>query len=200
MMKIIAINGSPTPDGNTHLLLQQILQNIPASEADTQIMHAAAIMEASGPIFCNVCSTPCTGACYTGTPLEAAYEKLADADAIILGSPVYFGTVSAPLKAFFDKTRKLRARKALLNTVGAAVAVGASRFGGQETTVSALHDMMLVQGMILIGDGDARSDCGHQGIGAQRPASADAAALDRCAIMARRIVSVAKATRPLRST
>jgi len=45
--------------------------------------------------------------------LEEAYEILKKADAIVMGSPVYFGSVSAQLKAFFDKTRKLRSEKAL---------------------------------------------------------------------------------------
>ncbi|MFU8780105.1 MAG: flavodoxin family protein [Kiritimatiellia bacterium] len=197
-MKIIAINGSPDPTGNTAFLLQQILSAMPTAETETQILQAADIVEQSGAPFCCVCSTPCSGQCYADTPLEAAYQTLTNADAIILGSPVYFGTVSAPLKAFFDKTRKLRATKALLNTIGAAVAVGASRFGGQETTVRALHDMMLVQGMIIVGDGDAQSDCGHQGVSAQRPANTDAFAAERCAIMGRRIFTVAQATRDLR--
>jgi len=61
--------------------------------------------------FCVVCSNPCSGICYKGTKLEEAYEILKKADAIVMGSPVYFGSVSAQLKAFFDKTRKLRSEK-----------------------------------------------------------------------------------------
>ena len=43
------------------------------------------------------------------------------------------------------------------------------RFGGQETTIKAIHDLMLVQGLIIVGDGHRDFDSGHQGACAQRP-------------------------------
>lgn len=198
MTRIVAINGSPNQAGNTATLLQAILQHIPPAQAETHLLHAAAIVTASGEPFCTVCGTPCPGVCYAGTPLEEAYALLQQADAILLGSPVYFGTVSAPIKAFFDKSRKLRAGKALLNKVGAAVAVGAARFGGQETTLRALHDIMLVHGMILVGDGDRSTNCGHHGVAAQAPAGNDHYAHSSAAALAARITAVAQATQTLR--
>jgi len=198
-MDILAINGSPDPKGNTAHLLQKILGAIPPATARTKLLQAAEIIEASGPPFCHVCGNPCPATCYRDTPLETAFAQMTEADAIILGSPVYFGTMAAPLKALFDKSRKLRAEKALLNTVGAAVTVGAARFGGQETTLRALHDIMLVHGMILIGDGDASSDCGHHGVSAQRPAREDAFAQGRALSLARRVATVAQATQSLRA-
>ena len=93
------------------------------------------------------------------------FDLLRRADGILLGSPVYFGTVSAQLKSFWDKTRLLRREKYLINVVGGALAVGGSRFGGQETTLRALQDMMLCQGMIVVGDAHLEEDAGHQGRG-----------------------------------
>ena len=58
-----------------------------------------------------------------GTKLEEAYETLKRADAIVMGSPVYFGSVSAQLKAFFDKTKKLRGEKAFCNKIACRVTV-----------------------------------------------------------------------------
>ena len=197
-MRIVAMNGSPNVDGNTAQLLQTTLQAITDPGIEKHLLHASAIMKASGSPFCEVCQNPCPGTCYENTELADAYALLANSDAIILGSPVYFGTVSAPLKAFFDKSRRLRAQRALLNKVGAAVAVGAARFGGQETTLRALHDIMFVHGMILVGDGDSSMDCGHHGVAAQRPAESDAFALGRANSLAARIVRVAHATRSLR--
>lgn len=197
-MRIVAINGSPNPEGNTAQLLQTTLHAISQSGIETHLLHASSLVMASGDPFCVVCANPCPGTCFAGTPLEEAYALLAGADAIILGSPVYFGTVSAPLKAFFDKSRKMRSEKTLLNKVGAAVAVGAARFGGQETTLRALHDIMLVHGMILIGDGDASTDCGHHGLAAQSPAQTDTVAMSRTQSLAARICSVAQATQSLR--
>jgi multimeric flavodoxin WrbA len=117
---------------------------------------------------------------------------------VLLGSPVYFGTVSAQLKAFWDKSRILRKEKALLNVAGAAVAVGAARFGGQETTLKALFDMMLVQGMMVVGDGYSDADCGHHGGCGQAPASEDEFAIRRVRITGQRLAEVAAATMDIR--
>lgn len=197
-MLIVAINGSPDSHGNTAELLNTVLSTIPGTEADTCLLHATEIVEASGPMICKVCETPCPGKCYKNTRMEEAFAMISKADALILGSPVYFGTVATPLKAFFDKTRKLRSEKKLFNTVGAAVAVGAARFGGQETTLRAIHDIMLVHGMMIVGDGDIQSDCGHHGVSAQRPAKDDYVALQRARSLAFRVLQVAKATQMLR--
>jgi multimeric flavodoxin WrbA len=131
--------------------------------------------------------------------LGEALDLLRQVDGLIVGSPVYFGTITGQLAAFWDKTRSLRSDKALLNVVGGVVTVAQARFGGQETTLKAIHDLMLVQGMIIVGDGHREFDCGHHGVCAQRPSKDDANAINRVRILARRIVEVAGATRALRS-
>lgn len=197
-MLIIGLNGSPRVDGNTAYLVNLALQTARAEGAATELVHAAGILALQKNPFCRACASPCPGTCYRGSELETAYGRLAEADGIILGSPVYFGTVSAQLKAFWDKTRKLRSDQALLNTVGAAVTTGAARFGGQETTLKAMFDMMLVQGMIIVGDGHRSGDAGHQGACARQPAVEDENAAGRVLLLARRVVEVARATTGLR--
>lgn len=200
-MLIVAINGSPDPDGNTAFLLKRTLAAAETRGAETLLMHAATkVASTGGAPFCTVCSNPCNGTCFKDTPLEQAYETMAKADAIILGSPVYFGTVTAQLKAFFDKTRRLRRQQELYNKIGAGVTVAASKYGGQETTMRALHDIMLVHGMILVGDGFGDADCGHHGVCAQRPASTDNDALKRADLLAARLVEVCRATAALRQS
>ncbi len=151
--------------------------------------------------YCLHCSSPCKGACYEGTRLAEMFDILRQADGLLLGSPVYFGTVAAPLKAFWDKTRCLRKEKALLNVVGGGVVTGASRFGGQEATLRALHEMMLSQGMTIVGDGHLTdADAGHHGACAQEPVLNDRWALERARVLGRRVFEVAQATVPLRQT
>jgi len=72
---------------------------------------------------------------------------------IIVGSPVYFGNVSYLCKAFFDRCIVLRKQFALSGKVGGAVAVGASRNGGQELTLQSIRNIMSCHEMILVGDG-----------------------------------------------
>lgn len=192
-MYIVALNGSPNKDGNTAFLLKEILRHCEGLGAQTQLINVhEAMMSAKWP-FCTACSTPCSQICFKDTLLEDSFKALKRADALVIGSPVYFGSMSGQLKAFFDKSRALRGEKALIGKPAVAVSVGASKYGGQETTVKAIHDTMLVQGMTIVNDGHADFDAGHHGALAQRPAQTDEAALKRLEIVAKRIFSAARA-------
>ncbi len=198
-MLIIAINGSPNAEGNTALMLRTALEEITAAGCEGYFMQVSELLAKAKVPYCLVCSNPCEGNCYRGTPLEEAYDLLRRCDGIIMGSPVYFCTVSAQLKAFWDKTRCLRKDKALLNVVGGALSVAAGRFGGQETTLRAMQDMMFCQGMTVVGDGFIDNDSGHLGACAQRWAKDDQDGLKRTRILARRVLEVARATASLRA-
>lgn len=198
-MYIIGLNGSPNKKGNTYYLLNKVLELCEAEGAETEIINIPEVVNSAKLPFCTACSTPCTGKCYENTELETAYDKLRRADGVLIGSPVYFGSASAQLKAFFDKTRKARSEKAFVNLVGAAVTVGASKYGGQETTVKAIHDMMLVQGMIIVGDGHVDYDAGHHGVCSQRPAEADEFTAKRIPVLAKRIMEVARVVKGCRA-
>lgn len=185
---IVAINGSPNKDGNTAFLLDQVLQAAAEAGAKTELLHSMEMLEGQEKPYCDACSSPCNETCYEDTELEKAFATIAKADALVLGSPVYFGTVSAQLKAIFDKSRAVRARKELAGKVGAAVSVGASRFGGQETTVRALHDIMMVHGMSIVSDSSVSATIGHHGVCAQKPAKDDADASKSARVIGVRLV------------
>lgn len=199
-MLVVTLNGSPHTDGNTDKLLNALEVELENNQVETRRLNLFPLLNSLGKPFCDVCTAKCSGTCYSGTPVADAMDLLKKANGLVVGSPVYFGTVSAPLKAFFDRTRKLRNERGLYNAVGAAVTVAACRFGGQETTIKAIHDMMLVHGMLIVGDGHSESDCGHHGICAQQPAENDAFALDRIRLLARRMAEVTQAISSLRAT
>ncbi len=194
--KIFLLNGSANERGNTYDMLQTLQSNLPG-QATAEIVHVASLLEDVDPPYCAHCSDPCAGDCYRGTELEDVYAEMRRADAIVAGSPVYFGTVSTQLKGFWDKTRRLRSESGLLYTVGAALSVGGGRFGGQETVLSAVHDMMLIHGMIIVGD-SSPDGIGHQGSCAARPASGDASAAQSLARLAEGVADVAEASSSLR--
>jgi len=86
----------------------------------------------------------------------ALAPKLSDprVGGIIVGSPVYFGMMSAHCKALLDRFMVFRKNKlALSNKVGGALAVGGGRNGGQELTIDAILACLLAQEMIIVGDG-----------------------------------------------
>lgn len=191
-MYIVALNGSHNKDGNCGFLIDTILKDCKEMGAEVETINVhEAIMDAKTP-FCTLCSAKCQGACYKGTKLEEAYEKIIKADAVIMASPVYFGNVSAQLKAFWDKSRAYRGEKAFIGKPIGFVTCGASRFGGQEETIRAMQTMALVQGMTVINSGCAEFDAGHLGVSAQRPAEQDEFAISRCHSMAIRIINEIK--------
>ncbi len=198
-MLILGINGSPRKNGSTSFLLGVGLKKAAEMGCQTKEIFAANIMDRQKSPFCRHCLPVCDGRCYRGTDLAEAYEEMSQADGLLLGSPVYFGTVSAQLKGFWDKTRKLRTERLLVNTVGGVMTVGAANFGGQETTAKALFDMMLIQGMTIVGDGLLEMDAGHHGSLATAPVEEGHHAVARAEILTQRLVNVAEATQRLRS-
>lgn len=200
-MKIVGINGSPNKCGNTYNMIKYItdeIKSVSKFDIDIEILNVVDYLDGLNPMFCNGCSNPCEGKCMENHIIKSAFEKLSEADGLIIGSPVYFGTVTAPLKVFFDKSRVLRAKNKLINKVGIGVTVGGSKYGGQETTLRSIHDIMLVHGMIVIGDGHHEHDAGHFGVSAAKPGMEDSYALQRMKIIAKRIVDVCCATETIR--
>lgn len=162
---VIGLNGSPHNNGSTHDMLEILGEELKSLGLALEIINVNEVINNKSP-FCNCCTTPCNESCFKGTKLEEAYKKITDADALIIASPVYFGTVSAQLKAFWDKTRSIRGERKWAGKLGGAMATGHSTYGGQENTLNAINTMLMVQGFSIITDGSSRYGCGHFGVGA----------------------------------
>lgn len=110
---------------------------------------------------------------------------------LIIGTPVYFATVSALCKAFLDRCAVFRKSNRLRNVVGGALAVGAGRNGGQETTVQTLHAWMLYQDMVVVGDGGPLGRLGAMLWSTDEDVSKDTLGLESARLMGRRIAELA---------
>jgi len=80
---------------------------------------------------------------------DTKIEDLLEWDGIIVGSPVYYGIVAAPIKDLFDRSVEYHGR--LEGKVGGAFASSANIGGGNETTILSILQMMLIHGMIVKG-------------------------------------------------
>ncbi|KAF0178634.1 MAG: Trp repressor binding protein [Nitrospirae bacterium] len=80
-----------------------------------------------------------------------AVEELAEADAIIFGTPTRFGNMCGQMRQFLDATGQLWARGALVGKVGSVFASSATQHGGQESTILSFHTTLLHQGMVIVG-------------------------------------------------
>ncbi|MDB5762414.1 MAG: wrbA [Herminiimonas sp.] len=77
--------------------------------------------------------------------------RLAEADAIIIGTPTRFGNMAGQMRNFLDQTGGLWMSGALVGKVGSAFCSTASQHGGQETTLTSTHTTLLHLGMVVVG-------------------------------------------------
>jgi NAD(P)H dehydrogenase (quinone) len=77
--------------------------------------------------------------------------QLAEADAIIFGTPTRFGNMCAPMRNFLDQTGHLWLSGALVGKVGSVFTSTATQHGGQETTITSFHSTLLHHGMVIVG-------------------------------------------------
>jgi len=81
----------------------------------------------------------------------ATVDELVGYDAIVIGTPTRYGNMAAQMKQFIDQTGGLWAKGALTGKVGAAFTSTASQHGGQETTLTSIHTVLLHHGMVIVG-------------------------------------------------
>lgn len=81
----------------------------------------------------------------------ATVDDLAQADAIIFGTPTRFGNMCGQMRQFLDATGGLWAKGALIGKVGSVFASSATQHGGQESTILSFHTTLLHHGMVVVG-------------------------------------------------
>lgn len=105
MTKIIAINGSPRKKWNTGMLLEEALEGAASEGAETELIHLYDL-QFKGCTSCFACKMKggkSSGRCAIKDGLTPFLDKIAGADALILGSPIYFGTVTGEMRSFMER-------------------------------------------------------------------------------------------------
>ena len=104
-MKVLAINGSPRKKWNTATLLQSALDGAASHGAKAELIHLYDLTY-TGCTSCFACKLKggkSYGKCAMQDGLTSVLEKIQDADALILGSPIYFGTVTGMMRCFMER-------------------------------------------------------------------------------------------------
>jgi multimeric flavodoxin WrbA len=131
-MKIIAIIASPRGmQGNTGRLLEEVLSGVQEAGAETEILSLKT-MNVQPCVACDVCHK--TGICNVQDDYEGIKEKLLASDGFILASPNYISSVSAQMKALFDRCNGLIHCLALEGKYAAVVVTSG---GGEDEEVLA---------------------------------------------------------------
>jgi NAD(P)H dehydrogenase (quinone) len=115
---------------------------------------------------------------------KTSVKDFLKADGIILGSPTYYGQMSAKLKALIDESVKIHGK--LEGKVGAAFTSSGGTAAGAETTLLSILEAMLVHGMIVQG----RADTKHYGAAAV--GSPNKKELESCKALGKRVANLTK--------
>lgn len=169
-MQVLGVCGSPRRNGNTELLLKELLRG--SKDAGAQ---------AEEILLRDLKVTPCLeiyackkdGQCPIPDDMQTLYAKLTEVDVLVLASPIFFYTVSAHTKAFIDRCQAMWARKYLLKLPiapgklsrrGVFLAVGGTKgtrlFDGALLTVKYFFDAldMTLYRSLLYPSIDAKGD------------------------------------------
>ena len=153
-MKVLMINGSPHPKGNTQTALNEMIKIFDQQNIDTEIIHIGN-KDIRGCIACMSCKK--NGKCIFDDIVNEVARKFEECDGLVVGTPVYFGSANSTLISFltrlfysvpFDKTMK----------VGASVVV--ARRGGISATYDEINKFFAISGMPIHGreQGEAMQD------------------------------------------
>lgn len=104
-MNLITINGSPRKNWNTHTLLKKAMEGAASRGAQTELINLYELSY-KGCISCLGCKRndgASIGKCVINDDLKPVLEKIALCDALLLGSPIYFGEVTGAMRSFLER-------------------------------------------------------------------------------------------------
>ena len=140
-MRVMMINGSPNAKGNTFVALSEMKKIFEAENIDVDYIHIGK-KDIRGCVACGYCHK--NGKCVFNDVVNETAKNFEEADGLVVGTPVYYGSANATTIAYldrlffsthFDKTMK----------VGAAIVI--SRRGGSSSTFDEMNKYFTISGM-----------------------------------------------------
>ena len=140
-MKVLILNGSPHTNGNTAAAISEMMQVFEAEKIEVEVLQVGS-KQIRGCMGCGACYK--LGKCVFDDMVNECAEKFAEADGMVIASPVYYASANATLVALlqrlFYSTRFDKRMK-----VGASIAV--ARRGGCSATFDELNKFFTISGM-----------------------------------------------------
>lgn len=101
-MKILVLNGSPRPNGNTAKMVAAFREGAESVGSDVTVVEVCK-KEIHGCIACEYCHTQGNGKCVQKDDMIEIYDVLKDVDMLVLASPIYYHGISGQLKCVIDR-------------------------------------------------------------------------------------------------
>ncbi len=196
--KLFGVSGSPREGATAFVVREALAFAESLGDVETEFVSLKG-KDIEFCIHCDYCVRTREG-CVFDDDVSRLYPSMEAADAWLLGTPVYQGTLSGQLKTVLDRCRAIVARDidALRDKVGAAIAVGGDRIGGQEPAIMAIHAFYLANKMIPTSGGPFGSNMGgtvwSRDEGAEG-AKVDEVGMDSVRDTVERLVNLARVTK-----
>ena len=148
-MKVLAINSSARKDGNTAILINRVFEELNKEGIETEMVQLA------GQVIepCKACwACGGQGNCvHRKDQFRDIFDKMKEADGILLGSPVYSANISANMQALLERAAVVCDMNPGLLAHKAGAAVAAARRGGALNAVDAMNHFFLNHEMFVVG-------------------------------------------------
>jgi multimeric flavodoxin WrbA len=159
-VKIFGISGSPRTASTDYAVRKALeyAENMYSCETKYFSCHSK---ELNFCIHCDYCVRKKQG-CVFKDDMEEVYTLMEWANTLLIGTPVYQGTISGQTKVVLDRCRAVVAKnpKFFKNKVGAGLAVGGDRMGGQEIALQTILNFYVINEMIAVGGGSFGANLG----------------------------------------
>ena len=146
-MKALLVNGSPRAKGCTYTALTELAKTLEAEGIETEIIHVGN-KDVRGCIACRKCHSTGSGKCVFDDIVNEVAPKLAEADAFVIGYPVYFASPAGGVVSFLDRLFFSTMNTDKTMKVGAAVV--SCRRGGNTATFDMLNKYFTMNGMPIV--------------------------------------------------
>ena len=143
-MKVLLINGSPKANGNTAFALEQMADVFAAQGIETETIHVGNLL-IHGCQGCGACYK--IGHCVIDDIVNETAAKLAEADGMVVGSPVYYASPNGTLLSFLDRLFYSTGKMSKRMKVGASVVC--ARRGGTTASMDVLNKYFTISEMPL---------------------------------------------------
>lgn len=143
-MKVILLNGSPHEHGCTYTVLTEVAAALTDQGVDAQILHIGA-QPIDGCSGCFACRS--LGRCVKEDVVNRLADQLADADGMIIGTPVHFASPAGSLVALLDRLYAAHGQRLMYKPCGC---IAAARRAGTTAALEVLHKYPLVNEQPLV--------------------------------------------------
>lgn len=191
-MKVVAFNGSPRAEGNTAILIKQVLKELEAEGIETEFIQLGGQL-VHGCIACGTCRKLKNKQCkIVNDNINSYIQKMIEADGVIFGSPTYFSMLTPELKALIDRAGYVAMSNDHMFKRKVGAAVVAVRRAGAMPTFDAINHFFLINEMIVPG-----SSYWNIGVGrAQGDVNNDEEGLDTMATLGKNMAWLLKQLKP----